>query len=70
MFAPLDELTMEPCCALRYYPAVDACQCEKVGEKLKHLRSMIYLRTGTQKPKNKFWSRLRRRTLVRALLDR
>ena len=25
-----DELTMEPCCALKYYPAVDACQSEKV----------------------------------------
>ena len=21
---------MEPCCALKYYPAVDACQSEKV----------------------------------------
>ena len=25
-----DELMMEPCCALKYYPAVDVCQNEKV----------------------------------------
>ena len=25
-----DELMMEPCCALKYYPAVEVCQNEKV----------------------------------------
>ena len=25
-----DEMTMEPCCALKYYPAIDVCQSEKV----------------------------------------
>ena len=27
---PSDELMMEPCCALKYYPAVEVCQNEKV----------------------------------------
>ena len=28
---PSDELMMEPCCALKYYPAVEVCQNEKVA---------------------------------------
>ena len=27
-----DEMTMEPCCALKYYPAIDVCQSEKEGD--------------------------------------
>ena len=28
----IDELTMEPCCALKYYPQIDVCQSEKDGD--------------------------------------
>ena len=28
----VDELAMEPCCALKYYPQIDVCQSEKVSE--------------------------------------
>ena len=28
----VDELTMEPCCALKYYPQIDVCQSEKDGD--------------------------------------
>lgn len=28
----LDELGMEPCCALKYYPQIDVCQTEKDGD--------------------------------------
>ena len=28
----IDELTMEPCCALKYYPEVDVLQSEKDGD--------------------------------------
>ena len=28
----IDELIMEPCCALKYYPQIDVCQSEKDGD--------------------------------------
>ena len=28
----IDELAMEPCCALKYYPQIDVCQSEKDGD--------------------------------------
>merc|ERR1719237_264598 len=28
----VDELAMEPCCALKYYPQIDVCQSEKDGD--------------------------------------
>ena len=28
----IDELVMEPCCALKYYPQIDVCQSEKDGD--------------------------------------
>ena len=36
----VDELTMEPCCALKYYPEVDVLQSEKDGE-LKKKRKVL-----------------------------
>ena len=36
----IDELTMEPCCALKYYPEVDVLQSEKDGE-LKKKRKVL-----------------------------
>ena len=28
----IDELDLEPCCALKYFPALDVCQSEKDGD--------------------------------------
>ena len=40
----LDELMMEPCCALKYYPAVDVCQNEKVGtrEQIRVINTVVH----------------------------
>ena len=40
MYWGVDELTMEPCCALKYYPEVDVLQSEKDGE-LKKKRKVL-----------------------------
>ena len=40
MYWGVDELTMEPCCALKYYPEVDVLQSEKDGE-LKKRRKIL-----------------------------
>ena len=28
----LDDMSMEPCCALKYFPELDVCQSEKDGD--------------------------------------
>ena len=38
---PSDELMMEPCCALKYYPAVEVCQNEKVATFMDDYKIMV-----------------------------
>ena len=81
-----DELTMEPCCALKYYPAVDACQSEKVFFFTLSrnifiiilfviIRILFFIiinpdRMVTQKPSGELSSKQRRRTLARPCVGR
>ena len=41
----LDDMSMEPCCALKYFPELDVCQSEKDGDldAKKKASSHIYL---------------------------
>ena len=38
-----DELMMEPCCALKYYPAVEVCQNEKVATFMDKIMVIIHI---------------------------
>ena len=40
---PSDELMMEPCCALKYYPAVEVCQNEKVATFMEKIMVTIHI---------------------------
>ena len=38
----VDDLTMEPCCALKHFPQVDLCQSEKDGDIAGNIKGQVF----------------------------
>jgi len=37
----IDEMMLEPCCALKYYPEMEVCSKEQEGEKKSKIRMQV-----------------------------